>query len=54
MNERHEESTGFSGEAAHGRGEHARNGEDRRADGGGLFGYQGPERRSGKNRRTTA
>ena len=36
-----------------GRQRHARRGE-RRVDGGGLFGgYQGPERRSGRDRRVT-
>ena len=35
-------------------GRHARRG-DRRMDGGGLFGgYQGPERRSGRDRRSAA
>jgi len=53
MDDRDHESIELpAGEGSHGE---QRRGKDRRADGGGLFGgYQGPERRSGQDRRARA
>jgi len=42
-----------AGNQTGGRGEPQPRRGDRREEGGGLFTYQGPERRSGRDRRTT-
>ena len=54
MDDRDDDSIELPGEASRNGTRHARGSQDRREDGGLFGGYQGPERRSGEDRRAGA